>query len=245
MNAKASPDAAREAQKASRERAHVSQNGPEAAREALKASRVDEKASRQRGKASRRTWSRQLALELPTEQDMVPLKDMSDWERMVADYGLLGLSPSYHPLALLRPDLPPDVLTAEGVRGSRDGALVRTAGMVVCRQRPGTAKGFVFLLLEDETGLVNVVVRPNLYNAQRSIIRGEPYVCIEGRVQLHSGTLNVIATGVSALGHLIPTRGGLLPRAPERNGVPGNPHDKRETAAVELALATPPSRDFH
>src|SRR5206468_8965774 len=93
--------------------------------------------------------SRQLALELPTEQDMVELPDMTDWERMVADYGLLGLSPSYHPLALLRHDIPIDVLTAEQVRASRDGARVRTAGLVVCRQRPGTAKGFVFLLLED------------------------------------------------------------------------------------------------
>ena len=94
---------------------------------------------------------------------MVQLRDMTDWERMVADYGLLGLSPSYHPLALLRRDLPKDVLTAEQVRGSRDGARVRTAGLVVCRQRPGTAKGFVFLLVEDETGLVNVVIRPDLY----------------------------------------------------------------------------------
>ncbi|MDQ6673084.1 MAG: DNA polymerase III subunit alpha, partial [Chloroflexota bacterium] len=98
-----------------------------------------------------RTRHRQPSLALPTDQDMVHLKDMTDWERMVADYGLLGLSPSYHPLALLRRDLPADVLTAEQVRASRDGVRVRAAGMVVCRQRPGTAKGFVFLLLEDET----------------------------------------------------------------------------------------------
>ena len=127
---------------------------------------------------------------------------MTDWERMVADYGLLGLSPSYHPLAMLRRDLPADVLNAEQVRASRDGARVRTAGLVVCRQRPGTAKGFVFLLLEDETGLVNVVVRPDLYDAQRSTIRGEPYLCIEGTIQLHSGTLNLIAINVTPLGQL-------------------------------------------
>jgi error-prone DNA polymerase len=185
-----------------------------------------------------------LSLALPTEQDMVRLRDMTDWERMVADYGLLGLSPSYHPLALLRGDLPADVLTAEQVRGSRDGALVRTAGLVVCRQRPGTAKGFVFLLLEDETGLINVVIRPDLYAAQRSVIRGEAYLCIEGVVQLHSGTLNVIAARARPLTH-ITVGADVLPRAPERNGIPGNPHDKREAAAVELALATPSSRDFH
>src|SRR6202163_1355532 len=123
---------------------------------------------------------RQQSLGLPIDQDMVRLKDMTDWERMVADYGLLGLSPSYHPLALLRRDLPADVLSAEQVRASRDGTRVRTAGLVVCRQRPGTAKGFVFLLLEDETGLVNVVIRPDLHEAQRSTMRGDPYLCIEG-----------------------------------------------------------------
>ncbi|MBV9544666.1 MAG: hypothetical protein JOY61_09830 [Chloroflexi bacterium] len=171
---------------------------------------------------------------------------MTDWERMVADYNLLGLSPSYHPLALLRGDVPADVLTAEQVRMSPDGAHVRTAGLVVCRQRPGTAKGFVFLLLEDETGLVNVVIRPDMYATHRGTIRGEPYLCIEGAVQLHSGTLNLIARKVTPLGHLtLAARADTLPHAPERNGVPGNPHDKREAASAELALATPASRDFH
>ena len=197
-----------------------------------------------------RSSHRQQSLALPTDQDMVHLKDMTDWERMVADYGLLGLSPSYHPLALLRRDLPADVLNAEQVRASRDGARVRAAGLVVCRQRPGTAKGFVFLLLEDETGLVNIVVRPDLYEAQRSTIRGEPYLCIEGTVQLHSGSLNIIASTVTPLGQVTAdtealTRVTAAPRAPERNGVPGNPHDKREAASAELVLATPSSRNFH
>jgi error-prone DNA polymerase len=188
--------------------------------------------------------NRQLTLALPTEQDMVRLPDMTDWERMVADYGLLGLSPSYHPMALLRGDLPSDVLTAEQVRASRDGMRVRTAGLVVCRQRPGTAKGFVFLLLEDETGVVNVVVRPDLYEAQRSLIRGESYLCIEGTVQLQSGSLNVIAIKPSALGEL--TAGSaVLPRAPERNMIPGYSPDKREEVSRELVLATPASHDFH
>jgi error-prone DNA polymerase len=195
------------------------------------------------GKTARQP-SRQLALALPTEQDMVTLADMTDWERMVADYGLLGLSPSYHPLALLRKDLPRDVLNAEQVRASDDGATIRLAGLVVCRQRPGTAKGFVFLLLEDETGVVNVVVRPDLYEARRSTIRGEPYLCITGTVQLQSGTLNVIATTATPLNQVI-DEADALPRAPERNHISGNPHDKREAASVQLALAAPASRDFH
>src|SRR6266851_1397811 len=120
---------------------------PSVARAALRVTRSDGTSN---AKRPTRNAQRQLALNLPTEQDMVRLKDMTDWERMVADYGLLGLSPSYHPLALLRRDLPAEVLSAEQVRASRDGTRVRTAGLVVCRQRPGTAKGFVFLLLEDE-----------------------------------------------------------------------------------------------
>ena len=192
----------------------------------------------------RSAQARQLALELPTEQDMVTLPDMTDWERMVADYGLLGLSPSYHPLALLRPDIPTEVLTAEQVRGARDGAHIKTSGLVVCRQRPGTAKGFVFLLLEDETGVVNVVIRPDLYDARRSTIRGEPYLCIEGTVQLHSGTLNIIAQKVTPLGELT-VASDALPRAPERNMIPGAMFDKREQAGRELAMAAPPSRNFH
>jgi error-prone DNA polymerase len=185
-----------------------------------------------------------LSLALPTEEDMVRLPDMTDWERMVADYGLLGLSPSYHPMALLRGDVPSDVLTATQVRAAQDGVLIRTAGMVVCRQRPGTAKGFVFLLLEDETGVVNVVIRPDLYEAQRSIIRGEPYLCVEGSVQLHSGTLNVIAQRVVALSGLT-VGSAALPRAPERNSIPGYYQDKREQVAHEMAMAAPASRDFH
>jgi error-prone DNA polymerase len=165
---------------------------------------------------------------------MVSLADMTDWERMVADYGLLGLSPSYHPLSLLRASLPEDVLTAAQVWASPDGGLVRTAGLVVCRQRPGTAKGFVFLLIEDETGLTNVVVRPDLYEAKRSLIRGEPYICIEGRVQLHSGSLNLLALDATSL-----TATARLPRAEVRQMYPGNPHDPRELAGV-----APPSHDF-
>ncbi len=147
---------------------------------------------------------RQLALELPTEQDMVCLPDMTAEERLLADYGLLGLSPHAHPLGLVRRRLPSDVRSAQQLKATVDGRRVRTAGMVVCRQRPGTAKGFVFLLLEDETGLTNVVIHPTLYEAQRSVLRGEPYLCIEGTVQNRSGTLNLLAATVVPLAQLLP-----------------------------------------
>jgi error-prone DNA polymerase len=199
---------------------------------------------------------RQLTLMLPTEQDMAyGLKDMDDWERMVADYGLLQLSPSFHPLGLLRTRLPSDVLTTTGLRAVQDGQRVRIAGLVVCRQRPRTAAGFLFILLEDETGLTNVVVRPDLYEAERSVLRGEPYLYVEGTVQLRSKTLNLLAERVSSMAEL---PGVFLPSPRLRHPYPGNPNDPREAAPVLVAdgsgvatsdrvaldLATPASHDF-
>jgi error-prone DNA polymerase len=71
--------------------------------------------------------------------------------------------------------------------------------MVVCRQRPGSAKGFVFLLLEDEFGLANIIVRPHLYEAERSLVRGEPFIVVHGTLERRDGTLNVSARRISAL----------------------------------------------
>jgi error-prone DNA polymerase len=177
---------------------------------------------------------RQLTLDLLNEQDMAQLRDMEEWERMVADYGLLGLSPSFHPLGLLRNALPDGIRTSAELHAAVDGAQARTAGLVVCRQRPGTAAGYVFLLLEDETGLTNVVVSPDLYEAQRSIVRGEPYLYIEGTVQLRSGTLNLLAKRIHSLSTL---PGVFLPRPPLRHPYPGNPDDPRERPVeVETAL---------
>ncbi len=196
-------------------------------------------APRGRGRLTRQ---RQMALALPVEQDMVRLSDMDAWERMVADYGLLGLSPGAHPLGLLRGQLPPDILTTGQLRALRDGAHAQTAGLVVCRQRPGTAKGYVFLLLEDESGLANVVVRPDLYEARRSVIRGEPYLWVAGTVQLRSGSLNLLAEQVAPLAR-VPD--ALLP--PMAVGAAGAGAAVRDGAAPFATLhpATPASRDFH
>jgi error-prone DNA polymerase len=73
------------------------------------------------------------------------------------------------------------------------------AGLVVCRQRPGTAKGITFLLLEDERGLVNVIVYPALYEEQRLLVRGEPFLVVEGRLQRREGTINVVAQRLRTL----------------------------------------------
>ena len=202
-------------------------------------------------RARRGAGGRQLALELPTEQDVPCLPDMGTWERMVADYGLLSLSPSYHPLGLMRPHLPAELLTAAGLRAARDGTRARIAGLVVCRQRPETARGFLFLLLEDETGLTNVVVRPDLYEAERSVLRGEPYLTVEGIVQRRSDSLNLLAARITCLPS-VPD--ALLQTPTVRRPDPAYPDDARAgptpaTSASRgivgtLRSVTPTSHDF-
>jgi error-prone DNA polymerase len=137
--------------------------------------------------------ARQLALALPTEQDMVALTPMTDWDSMAADYAVLGLSPNHHPMAFLRSHLHEGVVASRMLESLRDGMPVEVAGLVVCRQRPGTAKGFVFLVLEDEFGLVNVVVKPHLHERQRSLVRTEPFVIVHGELQRRDGLVNIVA----------------------------------------------------
>ena len=146
-----------------------------------------------------RSQSGQLALPLPIEQDMVELSDMTAWERMAAEYGNLGLSPDHHPLAFIRRTLHEGVASSRHLESLEDGTAVEIAGLVVCRQHPLTAKGFVFLLLEDEFGLANVIVKPQLYEGSRSLIRTEPLLLVRGRLQRKEGTTNVVAQSVRAL----------------------------------------------
>ncbi|HEY5625604.1 MAG TPA: error-prone DNA polymerase [Dehalococcoidia bacterium] len=142
---------------------------------------------------------RQLALALPVEQDMVPLRPMTEWNRMTADYTILGMSPNHHPMAFLRPGLNEAIAPTHMLGSLKDGTPVQVAGMVVCRQRPGSAKGFVFLLIEDEFGLANIIVRPNLYEAERSLVRAEPFVIVHGTLERRDGTINVAARRITAL----------------------------------------------
>jgi error-prone DNA polymerase len=141
----------------------------------------------------------QAALPLPTAQDMVALSNYSAWEELRADYAILDLSPKHHPLGLLRQHLGPDIRDSKTIEEVPDGADVRIAGMVVCRQRPGTAKGVTFLLLEDEHGLLNVVVYPRTYDAHRNLVRREPFLVVDGRVQRRHGTINIVGQGFTPL----------------------------------------------
>jgi error-prone DNA polymerase len=142
---------------------------------------------------------KQIALALPIDQDRVELKPLGAWDQMSADYEILGLSPRYHPLGLLRPRLPEHLVTTADLERIPDGAVIQIAGLVVCRQRPGTAKGITFLLMEDERGLVNVIVYPALYQQDRLLVRGEPFLVVQGKLQKADGTINIIAHRIASL----------------------------------------------
>jgi error-prone DNA polymerase len=158
--------------------------------------------------------STQLSLPMPIEQDFAPLRDLDTWERMAADYNLLSLSPSYHPMALMRPSIGEGMPSLRNLERMPDGERVRVPGMVVCRQQPGTAKGFVFLLLEDEYGMVNVIVPPWLHERQRALVRGEAFVIIEGELQRKENTVNVLAERF----HKLPVPSTMQPPASHNFG---------------------------
>jgi len=129
-----------------------------------------------------------------------PLRPMTPPERLMADYSGTSLTIGPHPLALRRAELAlRGVLRASDLPRGRHGRRVRVAGAVITRQRPGTAKGFVFLTLEDETGIANVIVRPDLFSEQKRAIVGEPYVIVEGTLQIQEGVTSVKAERVIGL----------------------------------------------
>ena len=119
---------------------------------------------------------------------------MTPVERVIADYEGTGLTIGPHPMSFRRSELAMrGVLRAVDLPRKRSGRRVRVAGAVITRQRPGTAKGFVFLTLEDETGVANVIVRPNLFAEQRMTILEQPFLLVEGWLQIQDGVTSVKA----------------------------------------------------
>jgi error-prone DNA polymerase len=156
-----------------------------------------------------------LPLELPGAPRLRPL---SAWDGMLADYDATGLTTRTHPLALLRPRLPAGTVTSADLERLPHGARVRVGGMVIARQRPGTARGIVFLLIEDEHGTVNLVVRPELYERRRLTVRTEPLVLVEGRLERHpaaGGAVNVLVDRIAPLEAPDERRGAVVPLAGE------------------------------
>ena len=129
-----------------------------------------------------------------------PLHQMNIDERLVADYAGTGLTIGQHPMAYRRSQLKRErILSAEELRNKRDGDYVRTAGCVIARQRPGTAKGFIFLSMEDETGIANVIVTPDLYERERLVVTRSKFILAEGPLQNQDGVIHVKATRLRTL----------------------------------------------
>jgi len=129
-----------------------------------------------------------------------PLRQMTDDERLAADYAGTGITTGPHPMAYERERLRRQgILSAQELEHSGSNRPVRIAGRVICRQRPGTAKGFVFLSLEDETGIANVILTPDVFEQNRLIVTRSRFLTIEGKLQNQEGVIHVKAERIEPL----------------------------------------------
>jgi error-prone DNA polymerase len=125
------------------------------------------------------------------DSDPSPLEPMTPQQRIHADFQNSGLTIGRHPMSFYRNGLrEAGALDSAEAKRKPDGAVIRVAGCVITRQRPGTAKGFMFLRLEDETGIVNIIINPDLFDRQKTASVAAPYVQVKGTVQ---NTWNVIS----------------------------------------------------
>ena len=129
-----------------------------------------------------------------------PLRKMTTDERMNADYSGTGLTVGKHPLYYRRRELQAmKVLTSFELKNLKDGEYVRSAGCVIARQRPGTAKGFIFISMEDETGIANVIITPDLYERERLVVTRSKFVLVEGALQNQDSVVHIKAKRIQSL----------------------------------------------
>jgi error-prone DNA polymerase len=140
----------------------------------------------------------QLALPLPIPAAPT-LRELDSWERLVADYASTGMAIAEHPMSLLRAGMSDGVLKSAELDRLPHEARVEVAGMVVARQRPATANGVVFMLLEDEVGTVNVVVPPPIYRRDRLAVRTASFALVRGRLERREEVMNVVAATIRPL----------------------------------------------
>jgi error-prone DNA polymerase len=137
---------------------------------------------------------------VPETQPESPLAMMTTDERLSADYYGMGLTVGRHPMYFCRERMNGmGVTPAAGLINQRNGMFVRVAGCVIVRQRPGTAKGIVFLSVEDETGIFNVIVMPDVFESNRLTIVRSPYLMVEGPLQKYEGVIHVQARKIEAI----------------------------------------------
>ncbi|MDQ2817479.1 MAG: DNA polymerase III subunit alpha, partial [Candidatus Eremiobacteraeota bacterium] len=136
----------------------------------------------------------ELARSMSVDEPQIALPPMRAQEQAAADFWGLGLSTRYQAMQFYRPQLDKlRVYRAADLVSLPNRLVLKVAGVVTTRQRPGTAKGFVFTTMEDETGLINVIVRPDIYQRYRPIARDEPAAIVEGVLQKEDGTINIVA----------------------------------------------------
>jgi error-prone DNA polymerase len=217
-----------------------------------------------------RTTAGATQLALPIEPPQPPqLEPLGEWGKLIADYRSTGLTLGRHPLEMLRPGLDPKILRSSDLPRTRDNSIVEVAGMVVARQRPETAKGIVFMLLEDERGTVNLIVPPPVYERHRALVRAAPLLRAKGKLERREGSINVIVTWVEPLERTRTDAGeakAAPPRAPlpaltgnntslthspydarMRPPAPPSPRDRRrqrEHAVAELRAVAPSGHSF-
>jgi error-prone DNA polymerase len=179
-------------------------------------------------------------LSLPAEPpEPPPLEPLGEWGELIADYRSTGMVLGEHPLELLRPELDPAILRSTDLERTEDGAEVEVGGMVVARQRPETARGIVFMLLEDERGTVNLIVPPRVYDRHRSLVRTAPLLRARGRLERREGTINVLVSEVAALERTERKRRPDPPRRPSQNR-----RQRRRRTVAELRTVAPVGHMF-
>jgi error-prone DNA polymerase len=152
-----------------------------------------------------------LLANAPVCEQLIDLPPPTEGEDIVADYASLGLTLGRHPVALLRPQLRKRrLLSAEEIRHIPHGTFTRAAGIVTCRQRPGTASGVVFVTLEDETGFINVVVWGRSAAAQRRALLGSQLMAVHGHIEREGEVIHLIAGKLIDYSHLL---GELITRS--------------------------------
>jgi error-prone DNA polymerase len=159
-------------------------------------------ATRPRSVEGTKGEAKQLPLPLDPTAETPALPDLTRWERMLADYRETGLSVGTHPMTLLRPHLPEGALASPELNEAPHGSTVAFAGLAVARQRPATANGVVFMLLEDEHGQVNLIVPKEIYERHRAIVRAEPLLLARGRFERVERNRNILVSGLESLSAL-------------------------------------------
>jgi error-prone DNA polymerase len=157
----------------------------------------------------------------------VALPPMPVGEHVVNDYRYLSLSLKAHPVSFIRPRLVArGVVASEALRATKSGRRVTVAGLAIVRQRPGTASGVIFMTIEDETDIANIVVWPKLFERFRAVVLGARFVAVTGRVQSESGVIHVIAERLEDLTPML----GVLSAEPDAKPPPGEAIDARARA---------------